>query len=174
VTETAGATPGSRATAGSAGRRTGVGLPRWAAPASLALAGLGLALSIYLTIEHYSDAASLACPTGGAVDCEQVTTSAQSKFLGIPVAVLGVVFFAAMLALCLPAIWRRRDKRLWQARLAVAGVGLVFAIYLIFAEIFIVEALCLWCTAVHLVAYGLFAVVVLATAKADPSPFDRR
>lgn len=148
--------------------------PAWAVPASLALALVGLGLSIYLTIEHFTAPGSLACPVGGAVDCAQVTTSPQSEFLNIPVAVLGIVFFAAMLALCLPMLWRRMDRRLWQARMAVAGLGVIFAIYLIFVELFIIEAFCLWCTAVHLVAFGLFAVVVLASAMADPSPFDRR
>jgi uncharacterized membrane protein len=155
-------------------RATRPAAPRWAIPASLALALVGLGLSVYLTIEHYTDPGSLACPVGGAVDCAQVTTSAQSKFLRIPVAVLGIVFFAAALALCLPMLWHRADRRLWQARIAVAGLGVLFVIYLIFAELFIIEAFCLWCTAVHLVAFGLFAVVVLASAMADPSPFDPR
>lgn len=150
------------------------GLPPWAVPASLALGALGLALSIYLTVEHYTAPGTLACPAVGAVDCARVTTSAQSEFIGIPVAVLGIVFFVAALVLCLPAMWRRANRRLWQARLAVAGLGVVFAIYLIFAELFLVEAFCLWCTVVHLVAYALFVVIVLATAKADPSPFDTR
>jgi uncharacterized membrane protein len=150
------------------------GLAAWAVPASLALALVGLGLSIYLTVEHYTAPGSLACPVGDAVDCAQVTTSAQSKFLRIPVAVLGIVHFATMLALCLPMLWRRMDRRLWQARLGVAGLGVLFVIYLIFAELFIIEAICLWCTAVHLVAFGLFAVVVLASAMADPSPFDKR
>ncbi|MBX6750859.1 MAG: vitamin K epoxide reductase family protein [Micromonosporaceae bacterium] len=131
-------------------------------------------MSIYLTVEHYTAPGSLACPVGGGVDCARVTTSTQSEFVHIPVAVLGIVFFAAMLALCLPMLWRWPDRRLWQARIAVAGLGVLFVIYLIFAELFIIEAFCLWCTAVHLVAFGLFAVVVLASAMADPSPFDPR
>jgi len=150
------------------------GLPSWAVPASLALGVLGLGLSIYLTVEHYTAPGTLACPANTTVDCATVTTSPQSTLIGIPVAVLGMVFFVAALALCLPALWRRRDTRLWQARIAVAGLGMLFVIYLIFAELFLIEALCLWCTAVHLVTFGLFAVVVMATAKADPSPFDRR
>lgn len=165
------------ARAGSTGRGATAArpaVPRWAVPGSLALALAGLGLSIYLTIEHYTDPGSLACPVGGAVDCVQVTTSPQSKFLGIPVAVLGIVFFTAALALCLPMLWRRPERLLWQARIAVAGLGVLFVIYLIFAELFMIEAFCLWCTAVHLVTFGLFAVVVLASAMADPSPFDRR
>jgi uncharacterized membrane protein len=150
------------------------GLPSWAVPAALALSAAGLALSVYLTIEHYTAPGTLACPANAAVDCEQVTTSDQSTLVGIPVALLGVVFFTAALALCLPMVWRRPDPRLWRIRIGVAALGLAFVLYLIFAELFLIEALCLWCTAVHLVAFGLFAVVVLATAKADPSPFDPR
>lgn len=149
------------------------GLPTWAVPASLGLGLLGLGLSVYLTIEHYAAPGTLACPAGEVVDCVQVTTSPQSAFLGIPVAVLGIVFFVAALALCLPVLWRRSDPGLWRVRLAVAGLGLLFVIYLIFAELFLIEAFCLWCTGVHLITFGLFAVIVLATAMADPSPFDR-
>jgi uncharacterized membrane protein len=154
------------------GRSTPVGLPNWALPASLGLGVLGLALSIYLTIEHYTSNTSLACPATSTVNCQRVTTSAESVVLGIPVAVLGLVFFVAMIGLCLPQVWSMPDPRLWRIRLAVAGVGLLFAVYLIFVEIFIVNAICLWCTFVHVVAFALFAVVTMATALADPNPFD--
>jgi uncharacterized membrane protein len=150
------------------------GLPRWAVPASLALAVVGLGLSVYLTVEHFTSPGTLACPANGAVDCAQVTTSPQSTLVGIPVALLGLVFFAAALALCLPVVWRRPDPRLWRLRVGVAALGLAFVLYLIFAELFLIEALCVWCTGVHLVAFGFFAVVVRATAMADPSPFDQR
>jgi len=51
--------------------------------------------------------------------------------------------------------------------MVVAAVGLLFAIWLIFAELFLIEAICLWCTAVHLLAFGAFAVIVMATARSD-------
>ncbi len=140
-------------------------------PASLGLALLGLGLSIYLTIEHFTAPGTLACPAGGGVNCAQVTTSAQSKLLGIPVALLGALFFAAMIALCLPQVWPVRTPWVWKGRLAVAGLGLAFVIYLVFAEIFIIEAYCLWCLVVHLVTFALFSVIAMATALAD---FGRR
>jgi uncharacterized membrane protein len=143
------------------------GLPEWVVPASLSLSVLGLALSIYLTIEHYTAPGTAACPAGRTVNCAQVTTSAQSMVFGVPVAVLGVVFFVAALALCLPQVWAMRDPRVWKARLGVTAVGLAFALYLIFTEIFVIDAICLWCTAVHVVTFGLFAVVAMATALAD-------
>jgi uncharacterized membrane protein len=136
-------------------------------PASVALALLGLALSIYLTVEHFTAPGSAACPIGDSGTCARVTTSAQSKFLGVPVAVLGLVFFVAALVLCLPQVWAIGDPRVWKARLAAAGLGLVFVLYLIFAELFIIEAICWWCTLVHLVTFALFAVIVMATAQSD-------
>jgi uncharacterized membrane protein len=157
-----------RAARGEPGR---VGLPTWVVPASLALALVGLGLSIYLTVEHYSAPGSLVCPVGDGVDCARVTTSAQSKLLFIPVAVLGIVFFVAMLALCLPQVWTLNDPRVWKTRIAAAAAGMVFVIYLIFAEIFIVEAYCLWCTGVHIVTFALFSVIVMGTALSD---LDRR
>jgi uncharacterized membrane protein len=150
------------------------GLPRWTVPASLGLALAGLGVSIYLTIEHFTAPGTAACPLGEGNTCAQVTTSAQSRFIGIPVAVLGIVFFGTLLALCLPQVWALRDARVYRARIAAAGLGLVFVLYLIFAEIFLIEAICLWCTIVHLITFALFSVIVMASAQADPSPFDSR
>jgi uncharacterized membrane protein len=155
-------------------RSAPITLPTWAVPGSLGLSVLGLGLSIYLTIEHFTQNTTLSCPAGTTVNCVKVTSSASSRLVGIPVAVLGLVFFVAMIALCLPQVWRIRDLRLWRGRLVVAGVGLAFAVYLIFAEIFLIKAICLWCTFVHVVSFLLFAVIAMATAVADPNPFDAK
>jgi uncharacterized membrane protein len=140
---------------------------RWVPPVSLVLSGAGLAVSVYLTIEHYTSSTTLACPDTGALNCLKVTTSEQSKLFGVPVAVLGLLYFAVMLGLSL--LWRspRREVRL--GRLAFAGVGVLFVAWLVYAELFTLDAICLWCTAVHVLAVGLFAVTALGTAYADPA-----
>ena len=76
--------------------------PRWTAPVTVALSLAGLGTASYLTYMHYTEPAGLACPDTGVVNCLKVTTSAQSMVGPVPVAVLGVVFFAAMLVLSLP------------------------------------------------------------------------
>jgi uncharacterized membrane protein len=126
------------------------------------LSGLGLALSGYLTVEHFRAPGTLACPATATVNCARVTTSAQATLFGVPVAVLGLVFFAAMLVVCLPVAWR--SPRLTRGRLILALAGVAFVVYLVYAELFVVDALCLWCTAVHAVAVALFAAVAFATA----------
>jgi uncharacterized membrane protein len=144
-------------------------VPAWVPAASLALSVLGLAVSAYLTYEHFSSSSTLACPDTGAINCLKVTTSEYSTFLGIPVALLGLLFFVGMTPLSLPAAWRRPGP--WLPRLRLAGVvtGVVFVVYLVWAELFRVDAICLWCAAGHVITFALFAVVVVTTAL-HPAP----
>jgi uncharacterized membrane protein len=144
-------------------QRTEAG-PRWAAVTSFLLCLVGLADSIYLTIEHYSASSSLACPDNGAINCVKVTTSSYSEVLGVPVALLGLLYYVGMSALCLPVVWRRAPAWVGRLRLAGAAAGVAFILYLVWAELFKIDAICLWCTLVHVVTVVLFAVVVLAAA----------
>ncbi|MEV6924275.1 vitamin K epoxide reductase family protein [Dactylosporangium sp. NPDC051485] len=140
----------------------------WVPLASMVLAVAGLAVSVYLTIEHFTSSTTLACPETGALNCLKVTTSEQSAFLGIPVAILGLVYFVIMLVLSLPALWRSPLPALRYGRLIFSGIGVLFVFYLVFAELFTLKAICLWCTAVHVLAVGLFALAAIGTAWADP------
>lgn len=148
----------------------GTDLPRWIAPATGLTAGAGLAVSVYLTIAHYTTAVTLACPATGVVDCAKVTSSAQSVILGIPVAVLGLVFFAAAGALGLPALWRRPERLLRAARMLLSIIGVCFVARLVYAELFEIDAICLWCTVVHVLALAMFAITALGTAATATAP----
>jgi uncharacterized membrane protein len=132
------------------------------------LAVLGTGVSAYLTVEHYSSSATLACPDSGVVDCVKVTTSSYADLLGVPVALLGLLYFVALAALCLHAAWASTRAWVHRARLAAVSVGAVFVLYLVWVELFRVDAICLWCTAVHVLAVALFAVVALASALREP------
>ena len=136
--------------------------PDRAGIASLCFASLGLAISIYLTVEHYSGSTALACPENAAINCAKVTTSSWSRLGGIPVAVLGLAYFAVMTLLVLPSVWRRH--LLDPVRVAGAAAGMAMVIYLLWAELFRVGAICLWCTAVHVCTLGLFVTILWHTA----------
>ncbi len=142
---------------------------RWVPPVSLVLAAFGIAVSTYLTIAHLTTPKVLACSASGTIDCEKVTTSAQSTFVGIPVAMLGVGWFVAMAVLCLPSSWRSSSP-LWHAsRLTAAVAGIAFTLWLVYAELFIIGAICLWCTVAHLLAFGLFVVAVVTAPAMIPA-----
>lgn len=158
---------------GSAGPGTGLReRPGWLAPVSAGLSVVGLLVSAYLTFEHFTANATLACSIGGVVDCAKVTTSAWSTFLGVPVALLGLVFFVGSLALTVPAAWRRPERWLDAARLGWLTVGLAMVLYLVWAELYRINAICLWCTAVHVVTFLLWIVVLFGQILSGPADED--
>jgi uncharacterized membrane protein len=135
---------------------------RWQPLVSLLLCIYGLGASIYLTYTHFQPKA-LECVSNATFNCEKVTQSPQSEIFGVPVAMLGLVFFVPMLLLCLPSAWRAADRRIHLARLILSVTGVGMIIYLIIAELFIIKAICLWCSSVHLTTFILF--VIIATAS---------
>jgi uncharacterized membrane protein len=130
---------------------------------SLFFAVAGLLISIYLTVEHYTTATLLACPQSVTINCQKVTTSRWSHVGPLPVALLGLLYFLAMTALCTPIAWRR--PILDRLRVTAAGIGVVTVIYLVWIELFRVNAICLWCTAVHACMIGLLATVLWTTSS---------
>jgi uncharacterized membrane protein len=150
--------------------RTATGrAPGWAVTASLSLSLVALAVASYLTVTHYADPSSLACPDSGVVNCTLVTTSPESMLLGIPVAVLGLAWAVGMVMLCTPWAWYARTAWVDRVRLVGSAAGAVFVIYLVYAELFRIGAICLWCTAIHVSTVALFAVVLAARAP-DRAP----
>jgi uncharacterized membrane protein len=134
---------------------------RWVAPVTFALTIAGAGVSGYLTIVHYTSSKLLACVSTGVINCERVTTSAQSEVIGVPVALLGLGWFLAMCVLCSPWAWRSALPWLRALRLLGVVAGMVFVLWLVYAELFVIRAICLWCTVVHVLAFALFVIVVM-------------
>jgi uncharacterized membrane protein len=78
------------------------------------------------------------------------------------------VFFAAILPTLVPAAWRSPHPALRWGRVVFALTGIGFVVYLLYAELFVLNAICLWCTAVHAITFALFALIALATASLEP------
>lgn len=144
--------------------------PRWAMPVSFALCLAGLAVSAYLAYAHFTSATVLSCPDTALVNCVKVTTSPQSMLVGvIPVAVAGLGYFVAMTLLCSPMAWRSPQGLVRWVRVAgvVTGIGMVC--YLVYVELVVLDALCVYCTAVHVVTLLLFGTVLFAEALSLPA-----
>jgi uncharacterized membrane protein len=125
------------------------------------LATAGLLISAYLMATHYfAEQVPLACSTGGIVDCEQVTDSAESMLGPVPVAVLGVVWFVGYLLLIGGRATRANTAALLNVQLIWSVLGLASVFYLVYAELFLIGALCLWCTAIHLIVAVLFLMTL--------------
>jgi uncharacterized membrane protein len=139
----------------------------------LAACLIGVGVSIYVTILHYAKVAPV-CSDSGAIDCQKVLTSPQSVFLGIPIPVYGLVFFVGMFVLCLPRLWRTSIWWIPWLRLVGSSVSILFALRLIYEELFAIRSLCLWCTSVHIMAFILFIVIVTGWEDATQNVIPRR
>ena len=103
---------------------------------ALTLAGLGVAS--YLTYVHYAGINPV-CTAGGS--CLKVQTSAYSKLAGVPVALMGLIgYVAIMISLLLP---EREETRF--ATTAFTTLGFGFSAYLTYRELFSIHAICEWC-----------------------------
>lgn len=115
------------------------------------LAGIGVAG--YLTWAHFADQ-SVVCVQGGG--CEEVQESSYSEIAGIPVAALGLASYLTMLALL---VWDASIARLLAATLAL--LGLFFSAYLVVVQLFVIDAVCVWCMANDLVVAPALAILTL-------------
>jgi len=123
-------------------------------PTLAVLAGLaGLAISIYLTVVHYSTI-PLACPASGVVNCEQVLSSRYAVIgdTGVPTSAAGIVWFVVSAGL---ALLRRR-----RAQLAWSSIGLATVLFLVYVEIVQLGAVCIWCTAAHAMVLLIFLIAL--------------
>lgn len=131
---------------------------------SLSLILIGVVVAAYLTVVHYTTTVTLACPETGAINCAKVTTSPYATALGLPLALWGLLFFLGLLPFHLPMAWRSSNRFIRRGRLVLASSGVVVVFALIYIELFKLNAICLYCTAVHLLTILLFAVTVVGTA----------
>lgn len=127
--------------------------PRALRLSTAVLALLGIAIAGYLTWVHYAGLDPVC--VGGGGGCERVQSSRWAELAGIPVAVLGLAGYVAILtSLVLPDALGR------QAATFLALVGLGFSAWLTYVELFEIEAICQWCVASAVVMTALAGVSV--------------
>jgi uncharacterized membrane protein len=121
---------------------------------------VGGAIATYLTVVHYAHLSPI-CTSGG---CEKVQQSSYAKIGGIPVAVLGLVAYAAVL---LTAAVRGVPAALAGAVIALAGTA--FSGYLLWAQLARIHAICQWCIGNDVV---IAVVAALCVARVLTEPDD--
>jgi uncharacterized membrane protein len=111
--------------------------------ALVALAIIGLLVSIYMTIYKITSNDSMCI---GSKDCSVVNQSRYAEIYGIPVAVFGILGYAAILAGLLlernPGFFKQNGTMLL---FGLSLTGFLFTLYLIFLEIAIIKAYCPFC-----------------------------
>jgi len=121
------------------------------------LAFIGVFVSTYLTLYKFGYVGSLQCAVGS---CETVNTSRWATFFGLPVAAWGLGFYVATLALVMLGIQERyADSRgVSIALVAMTGWGVVFSGWLTYLELFVIDAICMWCVISAILVAVMFFV----------------
>jgi uncharacterized membrane protein len=122
----------------------------------------------YLAIKHYSGD-SIACSIFKG--CDIVTTSVYSEIWGIPVALIGVVYYLTILILSIIFLDTDKIKYLFLAsRLTV--VGFIASAVFVYLQLFVIKALCLYCLISATTSSILFVLGILLLKKHEMGIID--
>lgn len=122
---------------------------------TIALAVVGLLVSIYMTVYKVTSNEAMCVGSSG---CSEVNASRYSEVNGIPVAVLGVVGYAAILAL----LFLEQKSVFFQENgtmmfFGISLVGFLFTLYLIYVEVALIKAYCPFC----LTSQGVMSIIFI-------------
>ena len=130
---------------------------------TIALTIIGLLVSIYMTIYKVTSNEAMCIGSSG---CSEVNASRYSEINGIPVAVLGVIGYASILAL----LFLENRLSFFQENgtmifFGVSLIGFLFTVYLIYLEIALIKAYCPFCLASQAVMTIIFIISVIRLAR---------
>ena len=133
-------------------------MDKWLYRISVALVVLGLLVSIYMTVFKVYKIEKMCIGSSG---CNIVNASKYSEVNGIPVAVFGVLGYAAILA---TLFFENRNNFFKQnGTLMVFGMaltGFIFTAWLIYVEVAIIKALCPFCITSQVAMTIIFIIAV--------------
>jgi uncharacterized membrane protein len=120
----------------------------------IALTILGIAVASYLTYIHYAGIKPLCGRNGGG--CEIVQTSQYSKLAGVPVALIGLLGYVAILG----SLLMRQSESSRLATTAFTVVGCGFSAYLTYRELFSIHHICEYCVSSFVIITILMCLAI--------------
>jgi len=132
----------------------------------LGLSVVGLLLSVYLLYGHYAGYHAALCELGRRVSCGALRD--YSALHGVPVAFLGIEWFAVMLLVCWTAL-SEQHPLLHGMLVAWNALGVAAALGLILVEI-AAGVMCPFCTLVHLTTFATAYLSVRILQRTEPRP----
>ena len=126
----------------------------------IALSVVGLGVASYLTYIHYAGIKPV-CTAGGS--CLKVQSSIYSSLAGVPVALIGLLGYIAILGSLL--VPENETSRL--ATMAFTLVGFGFSAYLTYRELFSIHAICEWCASSAVIMTVMMCLSVWRFLRGD-------
>ncbi len=138
-------------------------MDKWFFRISVALTIIGLAVSIYMTIYKLTDNQNMCIGNGG---CSKVNSSVYAEVYGIPVAVFGMVGYAALMVMLF--IENRNSFLQANGTMIIFGlalIGFLFTLYLIYVEVALIHALCPFCLTSQIAMTIFFILSVIRLVR---------
>jgi uncharacterized membrane protein len=129
---------------------------------------IGLAIALYLSVVELQGGVPVCGPLKG---CEEVARSEYSRIGGIPVAVFGVALSLVLLTLAI-AWWRTDLYALLLAHYGLSLAGVIFEAYFLYIQVFVLAAICVWCTSYGVSLIARFAIALVVWLRGSPTPVD--
>jgi uncharacterized membrane protein len=128
---------------------------------------IGLLIASYLSVVELNNGVPVCGPVKG---CEEVALSEYSRIGGVPVAVYGVGLSLLLLTLAI-AWWRSDVYGLLLAHYGLSLAGVIFEVYFLYLQLFVIHAVCVWCTSYGLSLILRFVIAFVVWAR-QPRPGD--
>ncbi|HUI23488.1 MAG TPA: vitamin K epoxide reductase family protein [Nitrososphaerales archaeon] len=126
----------------------------------MSLFGLGAALEVFFTYYLLGQSLPL-CQSEGFLDCSRVLGSTYSQIFGIPLELFAAAYFIINLGLVYVIAFG--SERVFQRAIGAIFIwrflGLMIVPYLVFIELFIIHALCIYCTMMHVAIVADFIII---------------
>ena len=134
-------------------------MPRkWVTVGWLVFSLIGFLDSTYLTIQHYRGAL-VGC--GILSNCEEVTTSEYAVIAGIPLALLGALYYLTIFLLTI-AYFDTKHSLILTVIPLLTILGFIASLILVYLQVFVIHALCLYCLMSALISTGLFILAMIS------------
>lgn len=127
------------------------------------LALLGVLDSVYLLLAKLGFIGGLSCTISHG--CDMVNSSSYSEFLGVPVSAIGLAGYLALFVLAIVGIQPKwvDDPLPDRAISLLSGLAVIFTLYLTYAEVFILGAICQWCVVSQIAIIAILILSLLGT-----------
>jgi uncharacterized membrane protein len=126
----------------------------------IVLCAIGLGLASYLTYVHYAGIKP-ACTAGES--CTKVQTSVYSELAGVPVALMGLIGYLAIMA----SLLAPENETTRFATVALTVIGFGFSAYLTYRELFSIHAICEWCVSSAVILTLLMCLAIWRFLRGD-------
>src|ERR1019366_9319520 len=131
----------------------------------LVLSVIGVCLAAYLTYVHYSGTTPPCSIKGNP--CSQVQKSRYAELVGVPVALMGLIGYIAILG----SLLAPDSERMRFATMAVALGGFGFSMYLTYREVFTLHKICEWCVGSAVLLTVIMCLAIWRFLRGEiPSP----